>query len=78
MPISIRRWFEKWHWMGGRSRQARQLASAACLTIGLATAWPAQAEATTVRLDVTPTDTISDAYVVLTFPTIRGRATELA
>jgi hypothetical protein len=63
MRISIERWIARRKRPVRRARKRARL-FAACLTLGLASAWGPRATAVTVHLSVTPTQTLTDAYVV--------------
>jgi hypothetical protein len=63
MRISLKRWIAR-HKLPGRRARKRARLFAACLTVGLASAWGSTATAVTVHLSVTPTQTLTDAYVV--------------
>lgn len=63
MKISLQDWARRWKSRRfGRSKKRLDF-KAACLSIGLATAWAAPAQAATVHLEVTPESTITEAYV---------------
>ncbi len=63
MSVSIRDWADRWMRKTGRIKRKPTGFLATCASLGLATAWAAPAAATTVRLEVTPTLSLREAWV---------------
>ncbi len=62
MSVSIRDWAHRWMRQTGRCRKPTKFL-AACASLSLATAWAESAAATTIRLEVTPTVPLHEAWV---------------
>jgi len=67
MRIAIREWFRSRFGVQEKRRRNRKRLkqTAACLTIGLATAWGGSADAALVKVVMTPEETLTNAYGVI-------------
>lgn len=64
MIFSIKRWLTTWLPRSSQFIKKRKKLAAACLAVTLASAWAPSAEAVTIQLSVTPTETLTHAYAL--------------
>jgi hypothetical protein len=64
MRFSLRDWVHRRRSQRKRQYSKKAKALAACLTVCLATAWPSAAEAVSIQLAVTPTETMTQSFAL--------------